>query len=233
MIGALLRVEGLSKRYGERVILDIPALALESGVSYVLTGENGSGKSTLLRILAGLQSAEVGGFWFDGRAVSPQKYPGWLRREVVYVHDHPYLFDTSVEHNIAYGLIAHGVPARERPLRVARALAWAGVERVRDVRPSRLSGGEKQRVAIARVTVLNPRVYLLDEPTANLDDAGRSIVLELIGQLCNERSTVLIACHDREVIRLPQMQRLRLQAGTLELDDGVRPRETVLLRGSR
>lgn len=213
----LLEVQNLRKRYGERLILDISSLALDAGESYVLTGDNGSGKTTLLRILAGLESADVGRHSFRGEMVELRRYPAWLRREVVYVHQHPYLFDTSIEHNIAYGLNARGLPASEIRAQAAQAMAWAGVEHVAKVRPNRLSGGEKQRVAIARVKVLNPRLYLFDEPTANLDEEGRRIVLELIRNLCREDNTIVVACHDREIISLPHMHRLHLSRGRLSV----------------
>jgi tungstate transport system ATP-binding protein len=211
----LLEIENFRKRYGERLILDVPSLMLQAGESYVLTGDNGSGKTTLLRILAGLEPAEIGRCAFDGQTLQLDRYPGWLRRQVVYVHQHPYLFDTSIAHNIAYGLKARGMPASEIRARVAEAIAWAGVGHLARVRPNRLSGGEKQRVAIARVKVLNPRLYLFDEPTANLDEEGRSIVLELIRNLRREDNTVVAACHDRQIIGLPNMQRLALSEGHL------------------
>ncbi|MGA8261557.1 MAG: energy-coupling factor ABC transporter ATP-binding protein [Arenicellales bacterium] len=218
----LLEVENLRKRYGERLILDIPFLGLQAGESYVLTGDNGSGKSTLLRILAGLESCEIKRFDFEGRSVHLDHYPGWLRQQVVYVHQHPYLFDTSIAHNIAYGLKARGLPASEIHARVTEAIAWAGVEHLANVRPNRLSGGEKQRVAIARVKVLNPRLYLFDEPTANLDEEGRNIVLELIRNLRRADNTVVAACHDRQIIGLPNMQRLKLSDGHLIIGAGTR-----------
>lgn len=221
----LLEIENLRKRYGERLILDISSLSLHAGESYVLTGDNGSGKTTLLRILAGLEPAEIRRCGFDGRTLQLDRYPAWLRHEVVYVHQHPYLFDTSIAHNIAYGLNARGMRASEVRPRVAQALAWAGVEHLANIRPNRLSGGEKQRVAIARVKVLNPRLYLFDEPTANLDDEGRRIVLELIRNLCREDNTIVVACHDREIIRLPHMHRLHLSDARLGV--GVAPQRVA------
>lgn len=218
----LLEVENLRKRYGERLILDIVFLGLQAGESYVLTGDNGSGKTTLLRILAGLESAGITRFEFDGRSIELDHYPGWLRQQVVYVHQHPYLFDTSIAHNIGYGLKARGLPASEVQARVAAAVAWAGLEHLANVRPSRLSGGEKQRVAIARVKVLNPRLYLFDEPTANLDEEGRDIVLELIRNLRRADNTVVAACHDRQIIGLPNMQHLMLSDGHLSIGSGPR-----------
>lgn len=213
----LLEIENLRKRYGERLVLDIPSLTMQVGTSYVLTGDNGSGKTTLLRILAGLEPAEVTRCMFDGQFFHLDHYPASLRHEVIYVHQHPYLFDTGIAHNIAYGLNARGMPASEVRSRVTQAMNWAGVAHLTKVRPNRLSGGEKQRVAIARVKVLNPRLYLFDEPTANLDEEGRRIVLELIRNLRHADNTVVVACHDKEIISLPQMHRLHLSHGHLRV----------------
>lgn len=218
----LLEIEGLRKRHGERSILDVASLRLQAGESYVLTGDNGSGKTTLLRILAGLEPAEIARCTFDGRTLDLDRYPAWLRQQVVYVHQHPYLFDTSIAHNIAYGLNARGMPTSEVRARVAQAMAWAGVEHLAKLRPKRLSGGEKQRVAIARVKVLNPRLYLFDEPTANLDQDGRNIVVELIRNLRQEDNTVVAACHDQQIIALPNMQRLTLSEGRVLAGTGPR-----------
>jgi tungstate transport system ATP-binding protein len=218
----LLELQHLRKCFGERLILDIPSLTLQRGESYVLTGDNGSGKSTLLRILAGLEPAEVRHCAFDSRAFHLTHYPASLRQDVVYVHQHPYLFDTSIAHNIAYGLKARGMAAAEIRSRVRQAMKWAGVEHLTKVRPNRLSGGEKQRVAIARVKVLNPHLYLFDEPTANLDEEGRGIVLELIQNLRHDHNAVVAACHDRQIIGLPNMQRLALSEARLIVGTGPR-----------
>jgi tungstate transport system ATP-binding protein len=99
---------------------------------------------------------------------------------------------------------------------VDEAMAWAGVAHLRDTDPTRLSGGEKQRVALARAKVLQPRLLLLDEPTANLDGAAREQVIALIPTLVDAGSSVVIACHDRDLINLPGVQRLKLRDGRLE-----------------
>lgn len=205
----------LRKTFGTRCILDIPSLALAPGESYVLTGDNGSGKTTLLRILAGLENAEVEVCFFDGRAVDLRGYPDWLRQQVVYVHQHPYLFRSSIADNIAYGLKARGIGGTERDALVQEAIAWAGIGPVLDVPPHRLSGGEKQLVALARARALQPRLFLLDEPTANLDADARRQVMALILDLCQANRTVMLACHDREIIELPHMHRLHVRNGTI------------------
>lgn len=211
----LLQVRGLRKCFASREVLNIDEIRLEAGNSYVVTGDNGAGKSTLLRILAGLETGAVDQFQLDGKTVSWQQYPAWLRHEMIYVHQQPYLFQTSVAHNIEYGLKARHMPRSRRQVLVAEAMVWAGVESLAETPPQKLSGGEKQRVALARVKVLNPRLYLFDEPTASLDAEARRQTLDLIERLCLDNNCVMIACHDREIINLPHMHRLHLEEGRL------------------
>jgi tungstate transport system ATP-binding protein len=212
---ALLTVRGLVKRHGERLLFDIDELSLDAASAYVLTGANGVGKSTLLRILAGLDTAQAASAVFDGKPVALQPYPQALRRAIVYVHQHPIMFSTSVAQNIAYGLSARGEPKARVAQLVDEAMVWAGVTYLRDTDPARLSGGEKQRVALARARVLQPRLLLLDEPTANLDGAAREQVIALIPTLMQQGTTVVMACHDRDLIGLPGVRRLKLRDGRL------------------
>lgn len=217
MTEPVLVVEGVRKSYGSRCILEVGRLQLEKGESYVLTGENGSGKTTLLRVLAGLEKAEIALCRFERRSADLGHYPDWLRQSVIYVHQHPYLFRGSVRKNIAYGLKARGMEAAKREMLIKEAIAWAGVDSLLDVPAQKLSGGEKQRVALARARALHPRLFLLDEPTANLDEAARQQTVQLIRDLCDADSTVVLACHDREIIELPHMHRLHMRQGRIEL----------------
>ena len=219
MSNSLLLLEGIRKSFGARRILDIARVELAAGESYVLTGENGSGKTTLLRVLAGLEDAAVGTCRYEGRPFDLHTYPKWLRHNVVYVHQHPYLFRGSIVDNISYGLKARGMAATTWQPLVRDAIAWAGVGNLLDVPPQSLSGGEKQRVALARARVLHPRLFLLDEPTANLDAEARQQTMELIRDLCDANSTVVLACHDREIIELPHMQRLHMENGRIDAQD--------------
>jgi tungstate transport system ATP-binding protein len=186
---------------------------MNSGNSYVLTGDNGCGKTTLMRIIAGLEPADGGAMRFEGMEVDLDRYPEALRQRMTYVHQQPYLFHTSIAHNIAYGLKTRGVRRRQREKLIADAIAWAGVAHLRDVAPHKLSGGERQRVALARAKVLNSHLLLFDEPTANLDSEARRHAIDLIDELRGGDVTVLIACHDREIIDMPGMKRLRLASG--------------------
>ena len=213
---ALLSAGRLRKQLGDRTLFDIESLSIEAGQHYVLTGVNGAGKSTLLRVLAGLDQAESLALRWEGEALVLAPYPAQLRRGIVYVHQHPVMFSTSVADNIAYGLRARSMPAPQLRERVEAAMEWAGVAHLRQVHPAKLSGGEKQRVALARAKVLDARLLLLDEPTANLDGAAREQVLALIPVLVGEGRSVVMACHDRDLIGMAGVQRLKLRDGKLE-----------------
>jgi tungstate transport system ATP-binding protein len=215
----LFSAEGLAKCFGERVLFDGARVELEAGSGYVLTGANGSGKTTLLRIVAGLEPAERGRLAFRARASAVSDYPEAWRSEIVYVHQQPYLFHTTIEKNLEYGLARRGAPRTEREARVREALAWAGLADRRGVPPHKLSGGETQRAALARAKVLDPTLLLLDEPTANLDGDARKQVLELVTALCIENHTVVVASHDPEIIRLAILNRLHVSDRRIEAVD--------------
>jgi len=214
-MNTLLSVRGLKKQFGARRLLDIGLLEIEAASAYVLTGINGAGKSTLLRVLCGLEPAQCAQFEYEGRSLPLQPYPRLLRDAIVYVHQHPVMFSTSVPANVGYGLQVRDIGAAEIRRRVEAAMEWAGIAHLRHSRPATLSGGEKQRIALARARVLAPKLLLLDEPTANLDGPAREQVIALIPALIREGRSVVMACHDRDLIGLPQVRRLKLRDGGL------------------
>lgn len=216
-MAGVIEVEGLEKSFDGRSLLQIASLRLEAGRSYVLSGDNGAGKSTLLRVLAGLEPAKVARFAFEGETLKLEQLPQEVRLQIGFTHQHPYMFSTSAQGNVEYGLKLRRVPREQRAAVARAALAWAGMAEFADAPAQRLSGGEKQRVALARLKALSPHVYLLDEPTANLDADGRRRVIELIAQFAEADKVVVIACHDLEVINLPGVVRLHLENGRLEV----------------
>ena len=219
----LMVFEHLRFRHGERLLFEIPRLALSAGNAVVITGANGVGKTTLLRMLAGLTPAGAAVVTLDNGPQPLSPYPGALRARLTYVHQHPYLFRTSVRANLAYGLTTgpHRVSRAELQDRVDDAIRWAGLQQVLDVPPERLSGGETQRLALARARALRTDVLLLDEPTSNLDGAAREQVLALVGELAAEGRALLMVCHDRELINLPGVARWKMER-VMGFDGGAR-----------
>ena len=214
---ALVSISSAAKSFGGKRLLDVALLELHAGDLIVLSGDNGSGKSTFLKMLAGLEKADRLGLSANGLAADAFGYPRELRRLIVYVHQHPYLFNTSIADNIRYGLRLRDMPVEERERRVEEAIAWAGVGPLLGVPPQRLSGGEKQRVALARAKVLDPRVLLVDEPTASLDSQARVQVIELLQRTATGDNCVVVACHDRELLELPGAKRWHLEDGKIEV----------------
>ena len=181
-----------------------------------MTGINGAGKTSLLRILCGLDSANIAKASFLGNELRWLPYPKILRDAIVYVHQHPMMFSTTVAKNITYRLKARGVSKSDHESAIQEAMLWAGIFHLSERQMNTLSGGEKQRVALARAKVLQPKLLLLDEPISNLDGAAREQVIVLIPELIKQGNSVMMVCHDRDLIAAPGAHRLKLRDGKLE-----------------
>lgn len=194
----LIEIRGVQFHNGDRTILDIDHFAIEQGKFIVLRGKNGAGKSTLLKVIAGLIVPDVGQVVINGVAAPLRQAGRDLRRQTVYLHQSPYLFDRSVFENVAYGLRVGGNSRSETQVAVTDALNWAGLSHLADRNARELSGGEKQRVALTRARILKPHALLLDEPTANMDRSARDQTYQLIEKLRKEGIAVYIASHELE-----------------------------------
>lgn len=211
----LLEAEALGLQRVRRTILDIDALRLEAAQIVLLTGANGAGKTSLLKVLAGLHTADSGRFHGLGTPMNCEEAARYCRGRHVYLHQTPYMFDASVEQNIAYGLRVRGQPLHTRQAEVRAALAWAGLEALA-ARPAReLSLGEQQRVALTRAYVLAPSALLLDEITANLDAAHRRHVHDMLSALRERGTCVVFATHDPAPLLSRVDHHLHIEAGRL------------------
>jgi len=193
----MYRLQSIRKRYGSNVALDVEEMTIAEGRLYTLTGANGAGKSTLLSILAFLTPPTSGEIFYAGKRVdwnhgSVEEY----RRKVTLLHQSPYLFGGSVHDNVAFGLKVRGIPGEERRRIVDRALDGAGLQGFRDRKARELSGGEAQRVAMARALALEPEVLLLDEPLANIDRETAGLLESVIASLPARGTTVVMTTHD-------------------------------------
>jgi len=185
-------------------VLEIPFLEIGQGEVLAVIGPNGAGKSTLLNVLALLQPPTSGEIWFAGRHVSRGDDLVKLRRRMAVVFQESLLLDTSVKENVASGLRIRGTPRRVAGEQAARWMKRFGVDTLAGRSARKLSGGEAQRVSLARAFALEPELLLLDEPFSALDAPTRAILFDDFERVLHEsRVTTVFVTHDRtEAMRL-------------------------------
>ena len=221
----LLDVRGLSKRFGEVLALDDVSFQVRGGEWIAIMGPSGSGKTTLINILGGLDSASRGNAFVDGLDVAALSEKGLTRYRaekvgLVFQQFHLVAYLTALE-NVMLAQYLHSI-ADEKDAR--RALERVGLGDRLDHRPSQLSGGEQQRVAVARALINQPKIILADEPTGNLDDANERIVLDLFRELHAQGNTILMVTHNPPVGALAD-RHIRLEHGKLTTDAELTARE--------
>jgi tungstate transport system ATP-binding protein len=222
----ILALYDIEKRFQDRIALRLDYLAIESARLHLLTGPNGSGKSTLLQVMGFLDAPDQGTVELGG------KKTGWLaswaceaRQQVTLVHQNPYMIKGSVADNVAYGLKLRGLRGNALDEQVAAALEQVQLEGFarRDARG--LSGGETRRVAIARALACSPRLLLLDEPLANLDQQSSILIEGLIAGLPAKGTAVVMSSHDAGHLERLDAVNIRLEAGVLVKPVVSRPQE--------
>lgn len=218
----MIRFDRVSKVYsGARPALQNITFALQPGEMAFLTGHSGAGKSTLLRLICGLECVNDGHIYFnnfDITRINKKELP-FLRRHIGMIfQDHQLLMDHTVYDNIAMPLIILGKSPEEIRKRVSASLDKVNLIDKIKCYPIQLSGGEQQRVGIARAIVNKPIVLLADEPTGNLDDKLSKGILELFEELNQTGVTVLMATHNISLIRRRHHRVLNLNQGRLTKD---------------
>ena len=197
---ALLELKNISKIYGELKALDNVSIKVEKGEWVAIMGPSGSGKSTMMNIIGCMDKPSMGEVLLDGVDISkePQKKLTDIRRDkigLIFQQFHMVTYLTAVE-NVMVSQYYHSMPDEEEAL---EALGRVGLRERAKHLPSQLSGGEQQRVCVARALINHPELILADEPTGNLDEANENIVLDLFRQLHNEGTTLIVVTHDPEV----------------------------------
>ena len=218
----MLVFDHVSKRYpnGYDALSDV-SFTVEAGAFVFLTGPSGAGKSTLLKMINGVERSSRGQVHVAGQNISrlpARKIPGLRQGIGVVFQNHQLLFDRRVYDNVALPLFIAGMKPAEIGRRVRAALSKVGLTGREGDWPETLSGGEQQRVGIARAVVHRPPILLADEPTGNLDpDLSREII-SLFLQFSQLGVTVLIATHDLELVESMPARRLQLQDGRIRAE---------------
>lgn len=197
-VSELLRFRRLLKtKAAGAPLLDIDDFSIPAGGCLLLSGRNGTGKTTLLKIIAGLEPPDRAEVQFGDVTLPWEMARHRYRRDVIYLHQQPYLFDCSVADNVGYGLRSAGMTRTQIAARVVQGLETAALAHLASRNARELSGGEKQRVALTRALVLAPRLLLLDEPLASLDEEARERTLAFILELKSHGIAVLLTSHER------------------------------------
>ena len=202
---SLLELKGVSKIYGELKALDNVNIHVDRGEWVAIMGRSGSGKSTMMNIIGCMDKPSAGEVLLDGVDISKESSKNLtdIRRDkigLVFQQFHMVNYLTAVE-NVMVSQYYHSMPDEEEAL---EALGRVGLrERARHLL-SQLSGGEQQRVCVARALINHPELILADEPTGNLDEANENIVLDLFRQLHDEGTTLIVVTHDPEVAEAAQ-----------------------------
>ena len=218
----MIRLENVTKTYNSEVAALRDASFDVAKAEFVfLVGPSGSGKSTLLRLLNRQERPERGDVWVAGRNINamPDSKVPMLRRNIGNIfQDYKLLLNKTVSENVAFALEVIGKPKHVIRQQVPAALELVGLEDKGDRFPHQLSGGEQQRVSIARAFVNRPLILLADEPTGNLDPATGEGIMRLLDRINQIGTTVLMATHDQRIVNMMRKRVIQLDRGIIVRD---------------
>jgi len=216
---AVIEMNNVSVNYDNNVVLDQLSFKLGIGEFCYLTGKTGAGKSSFLKLLYRDIKPDEGTVYvadFDVSSLPDRKVPHLRRRLGVVFQDFQLLPDRTVFENIAFALEVTGQKKKFIKQRVLEVLGLVGLSHKRKAMPDDLSGGEQQRVVIARALANEPRILLADEPTGNLDPEASSNIMDLLKVINNRGMAVLMVTHDYDVIKKHPFRTIRIHDGKLE-----------------
>lgn len=215
-MSSLIDYKNISISLSGHSVLNIDHLAVPAHQCTLLTGKNGSGKTTLLKIMSGLLKPKTGTIHYQGLELSWKQAKPYIQKDIIYLHQQPYLFDASVADNIAYGLYRVGESKSAAHHKVMQALDWANLTHLAHRSAKQLSGGEKQRVAVTRARILSPRLLLLDEPTASMDSDAKQQTCLLLQRLKSEGVSIMLSSHETHNIEHIADHHLHIEHGALK-----------------
>ena len=191
-MSAFLKLDNIQKSYNNLKVLDRVSFSVQGGQTLVLLGANGAGKTTLMRIIAGLEKPEGGKVVFNDKSMTEDE----MRQTSTLVFQKTVMFSRSVYDNLAFGLRIRKIPEFDIKRRIEEALQTVGLTGFEKRKAKKTSGGEQQRISLARAMLLDPKILLLDEPTANLDPNSSRIIERTIDSRKNAEEIIIMATHN-------------------------------------
>lgn len=223
----MIKLINVSKSYSDRDNMSLHDinLSIESGEFVSFIGHSGAGKSSILQMMTGAIKPEIGGeVWIEDIRVDKIKpeYLPFLRRRIgVVFQDYKLLSNRTVFENVAIAMEVAGATKKDINRDVPKLLDLVGISNKATRYPNELSGGEKQRVSIARALSHNPILLIADEPTGNLDKVNAYEIITLLLKINNSGTTVLLATHDQEIIDKLKKRVVTMQNGKVVMDQAV------------
>lgn len=217
-MAGILKFKNVSKTFGNIKAIDNVSFEIEKGEFVFITGASGAGKTTLLRLILGETLPDSGEIVFDGVSVAsltPSELPTLRQKIGTVFQDFKVLSERTVSENVEVALAVVGVDESEWEERVRRVLKLVGLAERANLFPSQLSGGELQRVSLARALVVNPKLILADEPTGNLDWETAEVIMDLFEKINKEGKTILMATHNKMIIEKLKKRVIELKEGKL------------------
>ena len=218
----IIRIENATKSYpGDFVALDSINLVINRGEFVYIVGQTGAGKSTLLKLIYAEEDSTSGEIYFNGRLVREikRKHLPYYRRNIGTVfQDFKLLPQKTAFENVAYALEVNGDPTEEINEKVPEILDIVGLGNKLEMYPRQLSGGEQQKVALARALINSPQMIIADEPTGNLDPVSTWDIIQLLLKINTLGTTILLATHNREIVDRINRRVLVMEKGKLVSD---------------
>lgn len=215
----MVKFKEVTKKFGNSTALDKVSFDVEKGEFVYITGPSGAGKTTILKIILGELLPDSGDVSIDGRSLSTVKtneLPLFRQKIGTVFQDFKVLPERTVGENVEVALAVIGLPESEWAERVKHVLGLVGLEKQVNLFPSQLSGGELQRVSMARALVVNPHILLADEPTGNLDWDTSDAIMKLFEKINKEGKTVIMATHNLDIVKKNKKRVIHIESGKIK-----------------
>lgn len=212
----------VTKKFGDIIALEDVSFTLDKGEFVFLTGTSGAGKTTLIKLLLGEYLPTQGDIAINDEKISKVSKKNlylWRRKLGVVFQDYKLFWDKTVAENVALPLYIVKMPPKEVDEKVQKILELVGLEERKNLFPAQLSGGELQRVSLARAVITTPEVLLADEPTGNLDPKTSREMIKLFKEINEKGTTILMATHNSEIVDSFKIRVIELEKGKVVRDE--------------